>query len=120
MSSPSSTAYLPQAVAAHPHGHARALALPALGVVFGDIDTSPLYTLKVVLGATGSHTADRVIVLGKLSLILWTLTIGNFRSGGGDRAAGRNLGSCFAFPSCRAVILDTRWDCALIVSTKLT
>ncbi len=75
MSSPSSTAYLPQAVAAHPHGHARTLALPALGVVFGDIGTSPLYTLKVVLGAAGSHAADRAIVLGSLSLILWTLII---------------------------------------------
>ena len=69
MSTASSTAYLPQAVAAHPHGHARALALPALGVVFGDIGTSPLYTLKVVLGAAGSHAADRAIVLGSLSLI---------------------------------------------------
>lgn len=75
MSSTSSTAYLPQAVAAHPQGHARALALPALGVVFGDIGTSPLYTLKVVLGAAGSHAAERAIVLGSLSLILWTLII---------------------------------------------
>ena len=70
-----STAYLPQGVAALPHGHTRALALSALGVVFGDIGTSPLYTLKVVLGATGAHAADRAMVLGSLSLIFWTLII---------------------------------------------
>src|SRR5579862_6973176 len=47
--------------------------LAALGVVFGDIGTSPLYTLKTVLamtGATSQHT-----VLGVLSLIIWTLII---------------------------------------------
>ena len=51
------------------------LALGALGVVFGDIGTSPLYTLKVVLGATGAQVADRAMVLGSLSLIFWTLII---------------------------------------------
>jgi K+ transporter len=34
-----------------------ALGLPALGVVFGDIGTSPLYTLKTVLGLTGGQCA---------------------------------------------------------------
>ncbi len=46
----------PQGEAARPKGHAGALALAALGVVFGDIGTSPLYTLKVVLSATGSRS----------------------------------------------------------------
>ena len=44
----------------------------ALGVVFGDIGTSPLYTLKTVLDTTGPHP-DAVATLGALSLILWTL-----------------------------------------------
>ena len=44
----------------------------ALGVVFGDIGTSPLYTLKTVLDYTGPHP-DRAETLGALSLILWTL-----------------------------------------------
>src|SRR5271165_3973439 len=44
----------------------------ALGVVFGDIGTSPLYTLKTVLDYTGPHP-DPAAVLGALSLILWTL-----------------------------------------------
>ena len=56
-------------------GHSRAaLSLAALGVVYGDIGTSPLYTLKVVLGATGKHPAPEA-VLGSLSLIVWTLII---------------------------------------------
>ena len=51
-----------------------ALSLAALGVVYGDIGTSPLYTLKVVLNATGTHPGPEAI-LGALSLIVWTLII---------------------------------------------
>jgi KUP system potassium uptake protein len=50
------------------------LGLSALGIVFGDIGTSPLYTLKTVLSlGTNPPTADTV--LGVLSLIIWTLTL---------------------------------------------
>jgi len=49
-----------------------ALGFAALGVVFGDIGTSPLYTLKTVLNYTGPHP-DPSETLGALSLILWTL-----------------------------------------------
>ncbi len=49
-------------------------ALAALGVVFGDIGTSPLYTLKTVLDYTGPHP-DASATLGALSLIVWTLFI---------------------------------------------
>ncbi|MFI4929467.1 MAG: potassium transporter Kup [Burkholderiales bacterium] len=55
-------------------GAVAALTLSALGVVYGDIGTSPLYTLKLVF--EGGHvpvTADNV--LGVLSLIFWTMTI---------------------------------------------
>src|SRR5450631_2033576 len=48
--------------------------LSALGIVFGDIGTSPLYTLKTVLNLTGANPAPEA-VLGALSLILWTLII---------------------------------------------
>jgi len=51
-----------------------ALGLSALGVVFGDIGTSPLYTLKTVLGLTGG-TPDAAATLGVLSLVVWTLII---------------------------------------------
>jgi len=47
--------------------------LAALGVVFGDIGTSPLYTLKTVLDLMGQHDADAL--LGALSLLIWSLII---------------------------------------------
>ena len=53
---------------------AAGLSLSALGVVFGDIGTSPLYTLKTVLNLTGANP-DAATTLGALCLILWTLFI---------------------------------------------
>lgn len=50
------------------------LAGGALGVVFGDIGTSPLYTLKTVLLLSGNNPTPAVI-LGLLSLIIWTLIL---------------------------------------------
>ncbi len=50
-----------------------AMGLAALGVVFGDIGTSPLYTLKTVLDVTGGSSQHTV--LGVLSLLVWTLII---------------------------------------------
>jgi KUP system potassium uptake protein len=53
-----------------------ALALGSIGVVFGDIGTSPLYAFReAVAGATQGQPVTRVIVLGVLSLILWALFI---------------------------------------------
>jgi KUP system potassium uptake protein len=50
------------------------LSVAALGVVFGDIGTSPLYTFKTVLNLTGEHPGASTI-LGSLSLIIWTLIL---------------------------------------------
>src|SRR3954453_5380972 len=53
-----------------------ALTLGSIGVVFGDIGTSPLYALReAVAGAAGHEPVTRAIVLGVLSLILWALLI---------------------------------------------
>lgn len=49
------------------------LTLSAIGVVFGDIGTSPLYALKEVFH--GGLPTDQVHVLGVLSLIFWSLTL---------------------------------------------
>jgi len=49
-------------------------ALTALGIVYGDLGTSPLYTLQTVIQATGSHVSASV-ALGLLSLLFWTLII---------------------------------------------
>src|SRR6201991_949608 len=51
-----------------------ALALGAIGIVFGDIGTSPLYTMKETLGTHGM-TPQPMAVLGVLSLIFWSLLI---------------------------------------------
>src|SRR5579863_5190990 len=48
--------------------------MSALGIVFGDIGTSPLYTFKTVLGAA-EVPSDAATILGTLSLVLWTLVI---------------------------------------------
>jgi len=55
-------------------GSLSTLGLSALGIVFGDIGTSPLYTLKSVLNLT-SHAPDPLLTLGALSLVVWTLII---------------------------------------------
>jgi KUP system potassium uptake protein len=57
-----------------PEGKMPVLALSALGIVFGDIGTSPLYTFKTILG-TAESASDPATVLGALSLVLWTLFI---------------------------------------------
>ena len=47
-----------------------------MGVVYGDIGTSPLYAFRVALEAASSHTdLSRTTVLGVLSLILWALIL---------------------------------------------
>jgi KUP system potassium uptake protein len=51
-----------------------ALTLTALGVVFGDIGTSPLYTLKTVVELAGGKPSPH-LALGLLSLLVWTLII---------------------------------------------
>ena len=48
--------------------------LAALGVVFGDLGTSPLYTLQTVVQAVGGKFTPYA-ALGILSLIVWTLII---------------------------------------------
>ena len=61
----------------HPHKNLWLLVIGAIGVVFGDIGTSPLYALKVAVEASvesGSHSLEPA-VLGILSLITWSLTI---------------------------------------------
>ena len=51
------------------------LALGSVGVVYGDIGTSPLYAFKEALRPVASDGLDRSEVIGIISLMLWTLTI---------------------------------------------
>jgi KUP system potassium uptake protein len=57
-----------------PRTGAPALALGALGIVYGDLGTSPLYTMQTVLGSLG-RLSPAESALGMLSLIFWTLII---------------------------------------------
>ena len=52
-----------------------ALTLGALGVVYGDIGTSPLYALRECFGGEHHLRVDAANVLGILSLVFWALTL---------------------------------------------
>ena len=51
------------------------LTVGALGVVFGDIGTSPLYAMRETALAVGGHAATQAAVYGACSLIFWALVI---------------------------------------------
>ncbi|MGL5138141.1 MAG: potassium transporter Kup, partial [Beijerinckiaceae bacterium] len=64
----------------HSHQHGKTgfagLALGSVGVVYGDIGTSPLYALKESLHHTAQDgTASRIEVIGVVSLLIWALVI---------------------------------------------
>src|SRR5690349_19014695 len=46
-------------------------ALITLGIVFGDIGTSPLYVMKAIVG---DKTINKELILGGISCVFWTLT----------------------------------------------
>ncbi len=79
MSQPDAAAIEP-AERAHPSSHASGKkwllpAITALGIVYGDIGTSPMYALQVALGATGHPSPTVDDVLGIVSLIFWAIVI---------------------------------------------
>ena len=48
----------------------------ALGVVYGDIGTSPMYVMKsIIAGNGGLNSIDDNLILGALSLVIWTVTL---------------------------------------------
>ena len=57
-----------------PQGTTR-LAIGAIGVVFGDIGTSPLYALKETFGGHHKLAVDQLHVFGVMSLVFWTMTL---------------------------------------------
>jgi KUP system potassium uptake protein len=67
MSSPATSTSIPTANAAP------GLVLGSLGVVFGDIGTSPLYTLRECLNAAGG--VNQTNIFGIVSLILWSILV---------------------------------------------
>jgi KUP system potassium uptake protein len=71
---PSST-YAGESDAAHSAGNFWILALGSIGVVFGDIGTSPLYALHAALGHFNEGGFGPAEVIGVVSLIIWALLI---------------------------------------------
>ena len=57
------------------HGSFQALMLGAIGIVFGDIGTSPLYAFQECVGSPHGVAPTRDNVLGVLSLIIWSLVM---------------------------------------------
>src|ERR1700712_2441234 len=62
------------------HAHERkqplpALALAAIGVVFGDIGTSPLYALKEAFSKSHGIALNEASILGVISLLFWAIVI---------------------------------------------
>jgi KUP system potassium uptake protein len=51
-----------------------AAALTALGIVFGDLGTSPLYTYQAIVGTVGGHPSA-VQAIGLLSLVIWAILL---------------------------------------------
>jgi len=76
VATPSSTAPAPEAGDHHPGGATWALVLAALGVVFGDIGTSPLYAMQTVFtldaGLVHPNSAN---VYGVISMVFWSITL---------------------------------------------
>ncbi|MEM7779833.1 MAG: potassium transporter Kup [Pseudomonadota bacterium] len=64
----------------HSSGHAHsgskaALAVGAIGIVFGDIGTSPLYAFRETFAGTANVAIDHMHVLGVVSLIFWSMLL---------------------------------------------
>lgn len=52
------------------------MVLIAIGIVYGDIATSPMYVMKsIVAGNGGIMHVDKDFIIGSLSLVIWTITL---------------------------------------------
>src|SRR5881398_2701290 len=62
---------------AHDHGHGPLykLAIGAVGIVFGDIGTSPIYAFRETFAGHHTLIPDRLHIYGVLSLIFWSMMI---------------------------------------------
>jgi KUP system potassium uptake protein len=69
----------PQSGQGHGHDHGKAgigaLAIGAVGVVFGDIGTSPIYAFRETFAGHHRINADALHILGVLSLVFWSMMI---------------------------------------------
>ncbi len=66
---------LDRAAPGHGHGSMGAMAVGAIGVVFGDIGTSPLYAFRETFAGHHPLPPDQLHILGVLSLIFWSMML---------------------------------------------
>ncbi len=59
----------------HGHGPLHKLAIAAVGIVYGDIGTSPIYAFRETFAGHHTLTPDRLHIFGVLSLIFWSMMI---------------------------------------------
>ncbi|MBL7916777.1 MAG: KUP/HAK/KT family potassium transporter, partial [Bacteroidia bacterium] len=63
-------------MASHPSGQLNKVTLAGLivtlGIIYGDIGTSPLYVMKAIVG---DKPIDSVLIIGGMSLVFWTITL---------------------------------------------
>jgi KUP system potassium uptake protein len=64
-----------ESIAGAPHGSFWALTIGALGIVYGDIGTSPLYAMDQLFFGRGIETRAPADILGGVSLVIWTITL---------------------------------------------
>ncbi len=109
----------------HPNGHGAslaALALGALGVVYGDIGTSPLYAIKECFHGIHAIEVTPDNILGVLSLVFWSLTmVVSFKYlGFVVHADNRGEGGIFALlaliPGVRDRIVDRATKVAVVAA----
>jgi KUP system potassium uptake protein len=66
---------LPSNTSGAPASRLAPLTLAALGIVFGDIGTSPLYAFKEAFGSAHAPAVNEANVFGVLSMIFWAVTL---------------------------------------------
>ncbi|MGH6783165.1 MAG: KUP/HAK/KT family potassium transporter, partial [Sphingomicrobium sp.] len=59
----------------HAHGPLYKLAIGAVGIVFGDIGTSPIYAFRETFAGHHTLVPDQLHIFGVLSLIFWSMMI---------------------------------------------
>src|SRR3954447_22013000 len=61
----------------HPHSHGplHKLAVAAIGIVYGDIGTSPIYSFRETFAGHHTLVPDQLHIWGVLSLIFWSMMI---------------------------------------------
>src|SRR3954447_19342046 len=59
----------------HAHGPLHKLAIGAIGIVYGDIGTSPIYAFRETFAGHHTLIPDRLHIYGVLSLIFWSMMI---------------------------------------------